>query len=99
MSGPRVTRKRGGTSCGACRNWAKMARLTRYLAAMAEGVAAQQLPPYDGGPVDTAAFEIRRIEKACGLALPFVFRWLGIDKPECRADIDRMAVRLLGMGL
>jgi hypothetical protein len=80
-------------------NYAKMARMMRYLTAVAEAVAARQLEPYDGDPVDTSAFEIRRIERACGLALPFVLRFLGVKRPESRADINRLAARLMGMGL
>jgi len=80
-------------------NYAKMARMTGYLVAMTEAIAARRLEPHGGGPVDTARFEIRRIHKAGGLALPLVFRFLGIKKLESRADIDRLAARLMGMGL
>jgi hypothetical protein len=80
-------------------NYAKMERMMRYLVTLTEAVAAEELAPYDGGPVDTADFEIRRIKKACGLALPLVLRYLGIKKLESRADIDTLASRLMGMGL
>jgi len=80
-------------------NYAKMERMMRYLVALTEAVAAEVLDPYDGGPVDTADFEIRRIKNSCGLLLPFVLKLLGVEKLQSRADIDAIAARLLGMGL
>lgn len=80
-------------------NYAKMARIARYLAAVAEALASADLEPREGPPVDTAEFEIRRIRKACGPAFPLVMRWLGVQKLETRADISDLAGKLLGMGL
>ena len=39
-------------------NYAKMERMMRYLVALTEAVAAEELEPHNGHPVDTAAFEI-----------------------------------------
>jgi len=80
-------------------NYAKMERMMRYLVALTEAVAAEPLGPHNGDPVDTAAFEIRQMKKACGLPLPLLLRLLGVKKLHSRADIDAIAARLLGMGL
>lgn len=80
-------------------NYAKMARMTRYLVTITEALAAAELPPHFGGPVDTTQFEIRRIRKACGPALPYVLKLLGVEKLETREDISTLAERLTGMGL
>ena len=80
-------------------NFAKMARMTRYLVATAEALAAQELPPNDDGPIDTAEFEIRRIKKTCGPVLPYVLKVLGVEKLETREDISALAGRLLDMGI
>ena len=80
-------------------NYAKMERMMRYLVALTEAVAAEALEPYDGGPVDTTAFEMRRMKKTAGWTWPFVLKALGISKLESRSDIDTVAARLLGMGL
>lgn len=80
-------------------NYAKMARITRYLAAVAKALAATDLEPHEGASVDTAEFEIRRIRKACGPAFGLVMKWLGMEKLETRADISSLAGKLLGMGL
>jgi Peptidase family M28 len=80
-------------------NFAKMARMTKYLVAVAEALAGQELPSHDDGPVDTTEFEIRRIKKTSGVALPYVLKLLGVEKLETRADISALAARLLGMGI
>lgn len=80
-------------------NFAKMARMTHYLVAVAEAVAYQTLEPHDAGPVDTTEFEIRRIKRACGVALPHVLKLFGVDRLETRADISALASRLLNLGL
>lgn len=80
-------------------NFAKMARMTDYLVAVAEAVARQTLEPHDAGPVDTTEFEIRRIKRACGVALPHVLKLFGINRLETRADISALAGRLLDLGL
>ena len=80
-------------------NYRKMARLSGYLAALTEALAAETLPLHNGEPADTAAFEIRRIQKACGPALPYLLRWLGITKLEDRSHITALASRLMRMGL
>ncbi len=80
-------------------NYTKMARMTKYLVATTEALAAEELAPHRDGPVDTADFEIRRIKKACGVALPYVLKLLGVEKLETRADISTLAGRLMGMGL
>ena len=43
--------------------------------------------------------EIRQIKKTCGLALPLVLKYLGVEKLESREDISVLARRLMGMGL
>jgi peptidase M28-like protein len=80
-------------------NYAKMERMTRYLAALTETLAAEELAPHLDGPVDTVEFEIRGIRRACGIALPRVLKLLGIERLETRADITTLATRLMGMGL
>ena len=80
-------------------NYAKMARMTQYLVAIAETLAGTELAPHLDGPVDTADFEIRRIKRASGIALPHVLKLLGVEKLETRADITTLAQRLMGMGL
>ena len=80
-------------------NYAKMARIARYLAAVAKALAATGLEPHDGASVDPAEFEIRRIRQACGPAFRLVMKWLRIEKLETRADISALAGKLLGMGL
>jgi len=80
-------------------NYSKMARMTGYLVALAEALDAEQLASHLDGPVDTAEFEIRRIKRACGVALPYVLKSLGVDKLETREDISALAMRLMGMGL
>lgn len=80
-------------------NYAKMERMMRYLVALTEAVATGELLPHDGDPVDTAAFEIRHIRKACGLLFPLVLRLLGAKKLKTRSDIDEIVERLLSTGL
>ncbi|MBM4090588.1 MAG: M28 family peptidase [Planctomycetes bacterium] len=80
-------------------NYRKMERMMKYLVALTEAIAAVTLAPHDGGPVDTTAFEIRRIKKACGPALPFLLKRLGIDRLESRADIEAIASWLTSAGL
>lgn len=71
-------------------NYAKMERMMRYLVALTEAVATEELCPHNGGPVDTAAFERRHIEKACGILFPLVLKLLGAKKLQARSDIDEM---------
>ncbi len=80
-------------------NYAKMARMTHYLVAVAEALAATELAPHADGPVDTAEFEIRRIKRACGVAFPYVLQFLGVERLETREDISKLAMKLLGMGI
>ena len=80
-------------------NYAKMERMMRYLVALTEAVATEELLPHNGDPVDTAAFEIRHIRKACGLLFPLVLRLLGARRLQTRSDIDEIAARLLSTGL
>jgi len=80
-------------------NYAKMERMMRYLVALTEAVAGGELEAHDGEPVDTTAFEIRCIKKACGPWLPLLLRPFGLERLESRADIDAIAARLLAMGL
>jgi len=80
-------------------NFAKMARLTRYLVAVTEALVAQELPEHDDTPVDTADFEIRRIKKASGIAFPYVLKLFGVRKLETREDISALAKRLLATGI
>ena len=80
-------------------NYAKMARLTRYLAALAEALAAEMLGLPGARPVDTTEVEIRRMRKACGPVLPYALQWLGIAKLEDRSDITALASWLMRMGL
>lgn len=80
-------------------NYNKMVRITRYLVALAEALAATKLPPNRGGSVDTVEFEVCRIRRACGPTLPYVLRWLGVEKLETRADITALSDRLLRIGL
>jgi len=80
-------------------NYTKMERMMRYLVALTESVAGEELLPHDGGPADTSAFEIRHIRKACGLLFPLVLRLLGAKKLKTRSDIDEIAARLLNTGL
>jgi hypothetical protein len=80
-------------------NYAKMERMMRYLVALTEAVATEELLPHNGDPVDTAAFEIRHIRKACGLLFPLVLRLLGAKRLQTRSDIDEITARLLSTGL
>jgi hypothetical protein len=80
-------------------NFAKMARMTRYLVAVTEVLAAEELGPHDDGPVDTAEFEIRRIKKASGMAFPYMLKLFGVEKLETRADLSALAARLLSTGI
>ena len=80
-------------------DYAKMARMTGYLVAVAEALDVEQFAPHGDGPIDTVEFEIRRIKKACGVALPHVLKLLGVKRLETRADITVLAARLTGMGL
>lgn len=80
-------------------NYGKMARMAQYLVAMTEALAAKGLAGDVEGPVDTAEFEIRRIKRACGMALPHVLKLLGVERLETREDISALAKRLMGLGL
>jgi hypothetical protein len=54
--------------------------------------------PLDGGaaPDDPVEFEVRMIENAVGPALPLILRFIGMERLETRADIDRIANALAG---
>jgi hypothetical protein len=69
-------------------NYAKMARMTGYLVAMAEALDVEQFAPHGDGPVDTVEFEIRRIKKACGVALPHVLKLL-VSRGSKRGPISQ----------
>jgi hypothetical protein len=80
-------------------NYAKMERMMRYLVRLAEAGGAAELSPSRGEPSDTTAFEIRLIQRACGLAFPWVMKGLGVKRLESREDIDGLARKLMSTGL
>jgi hypothetical protein len=53
-------------------------------------------PPARPGPVDTTAFEIRRLEAAFGPLLPAILGRTGLTELRTREDIDRIAALLRG---
>lgn len=80
-------------------NYSKMERLTRYLVRLAQAGAMANLPASTGEIVDTTAFEIRCIRRACGPLYRWILKGLGVKPLESRADIERLAQKILGMGL
>ena len=47
-------------------------------------------------PVDTTAFELRRLEAAFGPILPMLLGQAGLTRLSTREDVDRIAAALRG---
>ena len=80
-------------------NYAKIARIARYLEGLVRSLNGAELSKRTHREADTAELEIRCLKKVCGPLLPLVLRLLGIDRLEGRDDLDELAGRLLQMGL
>jgi hypothetical protein len=77
-------------------DWVNFDKVCRVSDLAESLVREMDSAPLDGGaaPKDPAEFEARMIEDAIGPALPMILGFLGIERLETRADIDRLAAAL-----
>lgn len=70
-------------------NFAKMARITEFVAALIERI---DICPGNRSrsPQDTTEFELRMIQRVAGTSLPLLLRLLGVALPRNRRDLDQL---------
>lgn len=82
-------------------NYDKMAAITSYLIQMAEGLDERELQgARKAGQVhETIELEADFLRSSLGILHGPVMRWAGLTEVKTRADMDRFAGKLLGLGL
>ncbi|WP_338690437.1 M28 family metallopeptidase [Haloferula helveola] len=79
-------------------NYRKMARLTELSAGVLERADNAGLDE-SSEAADPASFEARTFRRSLGVAYPLFCKWAGVSEIDDRDSLDRVAGKLLGLGL
>ena len=81
-------------------NYEKMARITRQVLALAASLDHAELPQTGSEQFsETLNLEVSRLRLALGAWLDPLLKLCGLDAVTSRAEMDRLVVRLLTLGL
>lgn len=80
-------------------NYAKMARITDYVASLARSMGSAPLTSGKQYVCDTSKLEIACIKRTFGPLLPLALKQLGLSGLKGRRDCDALAHAILGLGL